>query len=153
MLIKKYNLLKCIMILKGRKLFEEIDTPTGSKVVEEDKVNRLIQRQSSWIGDIRGIDPFPSGKVSGSGPSFIHENGVTISHWQGVFTLEEDENKGEALRFKGLDTSKHGKFIVVRTYFTDSERLQWMNGLVCMLHGEFDVGNNCFRSVGYEWMY
>jgi hypothetical protein len=23
--------------------------------VDEDKVNKLIQRQSSWIGDIRGI--------------------------------------------------------------------------------------------------
>ena len=141
------------MISIGRKLFEETDTPTESKIVNEDRANKLIQRQSSWIGDVRGIDPFPSGKASGSGPSFIHENGVTISHWQGVFTLEENESKGEALKFKGLDTSKNGKFLVVRTYFTDSERLQWMNGLVCMLHGEFDVGNNRFTSVGYEWMY
>ena len=139
------------MISIGRKLFEEIDTPTGSKVVYEDKVNKLIQRQSSWIGDIRGIDPFPSGKVSGSGPTFIHKNGVTISHWQGVFTLKGDLNKGEELRFKGHDTSKNDKFIVLRTYFTDSERLQWMNGLVSILQGEFDVANNCFRSVGYEW--
>jgi hypothetical protein len=116
--------------------------------VDEDKVNKLIQRQSSWIGDIRGIDPFPSGKVSGSGLSFIHENGVTISHWQGVFTPEEDVQE---LRFKGRDTSKNGKFIVLRTYFTDSERLQWMNGLVSILQGEFDVTHNSFRSVGYEW--
>jgi hypothetical protein len=49
MLIKKYNLVKCIMILKGRKLFEEIDRPTGSKVVEEDKVNRLIHRQTKMV--------------------------------------------------------------------------------------------------------
>jgi hypothetical protein len=98
------------MISIGRILFEEIDTPTGSKVVNEDKVNGVIQRQSSWIGDIRGIDTFPSGKVSGSGQSFIHENGITISHWQGVFTSVEDVNKGEQLRFKGLDTNKNGKF-------------------------------------------
>ena len=45
---------KCIMISIGRKLFEETDTPTESKIVDEDKVNKLIQRQSSWIGNIRG---------------------------------------------------------------------------------------------------
>ena len=72
----------------------------------------------------RGIDPFPSRKASGSGLSFIHENGVTISHWQGVFTPEEDVQEKEELRFKGRDTSKNDKFIVLRTYFTDSERLQ-----------------------------
>jgi hypothetical protein len=121
--------------------------------VDEDKANRLIQRQSSWIGNIVGIDPFPSGKISGSGPSFIYENGVTISHWQGVFSPEESAGKGEDLRFKGLDTSKNGKFVVLRTYFTDSERLQWMNGLVCLLQGVFDTGNDCIRSEGYEWMY
>ena len=88
------------MISIGRKLFEETDTPTESKIVGEDKVNKLIQRQSSWIGDIRGIDPFPSGKVSGSGPSFIHENGVTISHWQGVFTPEEDVQEKEEIQRK-----------------------------------------------------
>jgi hypothetical protein len=141
------------MLSIGRKLFEEIDTPTGSKVVDEDKANRLIQRQSSWIGDIKGMDSFPNGKVSGSGPSFIYKNGVTISHWQGVFSLREDASKGEEVKFKGLDTSKNSKFVVLRTYFTESERLQWMNGLVCLLQGEFDAVDNCFRSVGYEWMY
>ncbi len=140
------------MISIGRKLFEETDTPTESKIVNEDRANKLIQRQSSWIGDVRGTDPFPSGKMSGSGPSFIHENGVTISHWQGVFSPEEDRQEREELSFKGRDTSKNGKFIVLRTYFTDSNRLQWMNGLVCILQGEFDTANNCFRSVGYEWI-
>lgn len=146
-------MIDCIMNSIGRKLFEEIDTPTGSKVVDEGKINGIIKRESSWVGDIKGFDSFPSGKVSGSGPSFIHENGVTISHWQGVFTPEEDVHKREELRFKGHDTSKNGKFIVLRTYFTDSERLQWMNGLVCILQGEFDVGNSCFRSIGFEWTY
>jgi hypothetical protein len=35
------------MISIGRKLFEETDTPAESKIVDEDKVNKLIQRQSS----------------------------------------------------------------------------------------------------------
>jgi hypothetical protein len=139
------------MISIGRKLFEEIDTPTGSKIVDEDKVNKVIERESNWIGNIKGIDPFPSGKVSGSGSSFMHENGVTISHWQGIFTPEEDVYKQEGgLKFKGRDISKNGRFVVLRTYFTDSERLQWMNGLICILQGEFDVKNNCLRSIGYE---
>lgn len=52
-----------IMISIGRKLFEEIDTPTGSKVVDEGKINRIIKRESSWVGDIKGIDSFPCGNV------------------------------------------------------------------------------------------
>ena len=82
-------MIDCIMISIGRKLFEEIDTPTESKVVDEGKVNRIIKRESNWIGDIKGIDSFPSGKVSGSGPSFIHDNGVTISHWQASLLLRK----------------------------------------------------------------
>ena len=53
-------MIDCIMISIGRKLFEEIDTPTGSKVVDEGKINRIIKRESSWVGDIKGIDSFPS---------------------------------------------------------------------------------------------
>ena len=59
-------MIDCIMISIGRKLFEEIDTPNGSKVVDEGKINRIIKRESSWVGDIKGIDSFPGGKVSGS---------------------------------------------------------------------------------------
>jgi hypothetical protein len=72
---------------------EEIDSPTRSKVVDEDKINKIIKRESSWVGDIKGIDSFPSGKVSGSGPSFIHENGVTISNWQGSLLLRKMHRK------------------------------------------------------------
>jgi hypothetical protein len=72
---------------------EEIDSPTRSKVVDEDKINKIIKRESSWVGDIKGIDSFPSGKVSGSGPSFIHENGVTISYWQGSLLLRKMHRK------------------------------------------------------------
>jgi hypothetical protein len=38
------------MISIGKKLFEEVDTPTGIKVIDEDKVSRIVQRESSWVG-------------------------------------------------------------------------------------------------------
>ncbi|MGB6672480.1 MAG: hypothetical protein WBE34_08600 [Candidatus Nitrosopolaris sp.] len=66
----------------GRKLFEEIDKPTGSKK------KGVIERESTWTGDIKGCDSFPSGIASGSGRSFVHNNGITISHWQGVLNTE-----------------------------------------------------------------
>jgi hypothetical protein len=46
--------------------------------------------------------------------------------------------------------NKNGKFIVLRTYFTKSEALGWMNGLVCILTGEFDTSIGEFKSTGYE---
>ena len=72
----------------GRKLFEEIDKPTGSKIVFENKKKGVIERESTWTGDIKGCDSFPSGITSGSGRSFVHNNGITISHWQGVLNTE-----------------------------------------------------------------
>jgi hypothetical protein len=135
------------MIFSGEKLFEEEDKPTGSKIISEDKSNGVVERESGWIGDIKGFGSFPSGKATGSGRSLIHDNGITISSWQGVFATENSQE----LTFKGRDVNKDGKFIVLRTHFTKSERVNWMNGLVCILQGEFDVKNNCFKSIGYEW--
>lgn len=134
----------------GPKLFEEIDKPTGSKVVFEDKDKGMVERESTWTGDIKGYNSFPSGMANGSGRSYIHGNsGITISHWEGIFNTED---KQEQATFKGRDVNKNGKFVVLRTYFTQSEALGWMNGLVCILSGEFDASIGIFKSTGYELM-
>src|SRR5919197_5756257 len=133
----------------GRKLFEEVDTPTGSKVVFEDTEKGVVERESTWIGDIKGYNSFPSGIASGSGRSYIHNNSsITISHWEGVFDTEDKEQ----LTFKGQDMNKNGKFVVLRTFFTNSKALGWINGLVCILNGEFDASIGIFKSTGYELM-
>jgi hypothetical protein len=86
--------------------------------------------------------------ANGSGRSYIHGNsGITISHWEGIFNTED---KQEQATFKGRDVNKNGKFVVLRTYFTQSEALGWMNGLVCILSGEFDASIGIFKSTGYE---
>ncbi|MFL6316285.1 MAG: hypothetical protein ACJ73C_06040 [Nitrososphaeraceae archaeon] len=131
----------------GRKLFEEADKPKCSKIIFEDKDKGLVERESTWTGNIKGYNSFPSGRASGSGRSYIHNTGgITISHWEGVFNTEDKEQ----LTFKGRDVNKNGKFIVLRTYFTKSEALGWMNGLVCILTGEFDTSIGAFKSTGYE---
>src|SRR5215469_1548275 len=101
----------------GRKLFEETDTPVESKIIFENKEERIVKRESRWTGEIKGYDSFPSGKAKGSGRSYIHTNGITISHWQGEFTTEDQQEK---LTFKGRDINKNDKFVVLRTYFTES---------------------------------
>jgi hypothetical protein len=73
----------------GRILFEEIDKPTESKIVFENKKEGVVERESSWTGEIKGYDSFPSGKASGSGRSFIHNNCISISHWEGVLNTED----------------------------------------------------------------
>ncbi len=131
----------------GRILFEEIDKPTESKIVFENKKEGVVERESSWTGEIKGYDSFPSGKASGSGRSFIHNNGISISHWEGVLNTEDRQE----LTFKGRDVNKNGKFVVLRTYFTESEVLGWMDGLVCILTGDFDSSIGVFKSTGYEF--
>jgi hypothetical protein len=133
----------------GKKLFEEVDKPTGSKVVFEDKDSGVIERESTWTADIKGYNSFPSGIANGSGRSYVHNNGsITISHWEGVFDTPDKER----LTFKGRDVNKNGKFVVLRTFFTNSEALGWINGLVCILSGEFDASIGIFKSTGYELM-
>jgi len=78
--------------------------------------------------------------------AFIHNNGITISHWQGEFKTADEEE--QVLIFKGRDINKNGKFEVLRTFFTKSQTLAWMDGLICILRGEFETG--VFKSTGYE---
>jgi hypothetical protein len=132
----------------GRKLFEEMDKPTESKIVYENKKEGVVERESTWTGCVKGYNSFPSGIASGSGRSFIHNNGITVSHWQGVLNTEDQQE----LTFKGRDVNKNAKFVVLRTYFTKFETLGWINGLVCILSGEFDASKGEFKSTGYELM-
>jgi hypothetical protein len=71
---------------------------------------------------------------------------------EGVFTTNNDDD-GEQIAFKGRDMNKNGKFVVIRTYSTDSKKLGWINGLVCLLEGTFNKNDNEFKSIGYEWIY
>ena len=81
--------------------------------------------------------------------SYIHDNnGIIISHWQGEFRMEGMEE--EYMTFKGRDVNKNGKFVVLRTYFTKSHTLGWMNGLVCILSGKVETSPRVFKSTGYE---
>jgi hypothetical protein len=132
----------------GRKLFEEIDKPIGYKIVYENSFG--IESEASWTGIIKGYNGFPDGKNVGSGNSFQGPNRVIISNWEGVFTTNDDE---EQLAFKGRDINKNGKFVVLRTYSTNSKKLSWINGLVCLLEGIFNKKDNEFKSTGYEWIY
>ncbi len=133
----------------GRRLFEEIDKATGSKVIAANDANSLTERESTWTGNIKGYNSFPSGIINGSGRSYIHgDSGVTISHWEGVFDTDDKEK----ITFKGRDMNKNYKFVVLRTYFIKSKTLGWMNGLVCILNGEAEASTGTFKSVGYELM-
>lgn len=132
------------MAIGGKKLFEEIDRPTGMKILSESSEETEIE--ASWTGELKGFNGFPDGKKMGSGNSVQGKNGVKISHWQGVFTTSD----GQELLFKGRDMSKNNKFVVLRTYFTNSYKLNWMNGLICVLEGEFKPNTDEFKSIGYE---
>ena len=78
------------MISKENKLFEEIDKPLASKTISKDEKKGIIERQSSWTGQIKGIRLFPSGTTEGKGNSKIFANGITISDWQGIFSTEKN---------------------------------------------------------------
>jgi hypothetical protein len=136
------------MISADNKLFEEVDKPESSKIVYEGNGNGIVERESSWIGQIRGLDSFPSGTAKGHGNSMIYKNGISISNWQGVLTTD----KGQKISFVGKDASKNGKFYVLRTWFTDDRELEWINGLVCLLDGRHDLQSNSFVCSGYRLM-
>ena len=134
-------------MVMGRKLFDEIDKPIGSNMVDENSFGQ--ESEVSWNGIVKGYNGFPDGKNVASGNSFEGKNRVIISNWEGVFTT----NEGEQVTFKGRDMNKMGKIVVLRTYSTDSKKLSWINGLVCLLEGTFNKNEKEFRSIGYEWIF
>jgi hypothetical protein len=131
----------------GRKLFDEIDKPIGYKMVYANSYG--LESEASWNGIVKGYNGFPDGKNVASGSSFEGKNRVIISNWEGVFTT----NEGEQVTFKGRDMNKIGKIVVLRTYSTDSKKLSWINGLVCLLEGTFNKNEKEFRTIGYEWIF
>jgi hypothetical protein len=139
----------------GKKLYEEKDYHLESKIISEDKDNGLIQRESRWRGEVKGFNLFPDGSLQGSGMSFIHSNGVSISHWQGTFIpIDRVSNNSIStpITFKGRDTNTNNRFIVLRTFFSnDVDEFRYLDGLVCIAEGVFDLKDNCFKSTGYEW--
>ena len=56
-----------MITIGGRKLFEEIDRPTGMKIIS--KNSELIEIEAGWTGEIEGFNGFPDGKKVGSGKS------------------------------------------------------------------------------------
>lgn len=46
------------MISIGRKLFDEVDIPTESKIISEDAITKTLQRESSWTAEINGMNHF-----------------------------------------------------------------------------------------------
>lgn len=134
------------MINIGKKIFEEVDVPTNSKIISEDKEKLITERESSWMGKIKGIDSFPNGTIEGHGNSVIFENGISISNWQGILTTEN----GQEISFVGKDTSKNGKYYVLRTYFTHNKELKDLDGMVCFLDGVFDSKNKSYSCSGYR---
>lgn len=106
-----------MVTIGGRKLFEEIDRPTRMKIISEN--SKSVEIEAEWAGELKGFNGFPDGKKVGSGTSVQSKNGVTISHWEGIFTTSD----GLELSFKGRDMSKNNKFVVLRTYFTNSDNL------------------------------
>jgi hypothetical protein len=134
------------MIDIGKKIFDEVDVPTNSRIISEDKDKLIVERESSWTGKVKGIDSFPNGTVEGHGKSIIFANGVSISNWQGILTIEN----GQEISFIGKDTSKNGKYYVLRTYFTHYNELSDLNGMICFLDGQFDSKNKSYTSSGYR---
>ncbi len=100
---------------------------------------------------------FPDANLQGSGVSFIHGNGVSISHWQGTFipinrSPSNRSTTTPTITFKGRDTNVNNKFIVLRTFFSNNnDEFRWLDGLVCIAEGIFDLNGHCFKSSGYEW--
>jgi len=72
-----------MVTIGGVKLSEEIDGPARMKVIS--KNSESIEIEAGWTGDLQGFNGFPDGRKVGSGKSVQGKNGVTISHWQGIY--------------------------------------------------------------------
>ena len=66
------------MISIGKKLFEVVDMPNKSEIINENKEKVMLERESGWTGQIKGLDLFPSGIVEGNENSIICSNWISI---------------------------------------------------------------------------
>jgi hypothetical protein len=70
--------------------------------------------------------------LQGSGLSFVHSNGVSISYWYGTFIpINRVSNNfiSTTITFKGRDTNTNNRFIVLGTFsFNDVDELRYLDG-------------------------
>ncbi|MGN6347100.1 MAG: hypothetical protein ACTHJ7_08375 [Candidatus Nitrosocosmicus sp.] len=90
--------------------------------------------------------------MQGSGISFTHSNGLSTSHWEGKFipidAVSNNSISTIPITFKGLDSNSNNRFIVHRTFFSnDVDEFRYLDGLVCLAEGIFDLKDNCFKST------
>ena len=71
-------------------------------------------------------------------------NGISISNWHGSLTVEN----GQEILLIRKDTSKKGKYYVLRTYFTHYNELSDLNGMICFLDGISDSNNKSYSCSG-----
>jgi hypothetical protein len=58
--------------------------PLESKIIWGDKDIELIQRESSYRGEIKGFNLILDENIQESVMSFVHGKGNSIFHWQGT---------------------------------------------------------------------
>jgi hypothetical protein len=138
----------------GQKLFEQTGKITGSRITKVHPIDGIVS-EVSFVADVKGFGNFPNCKNIGSGVMTQYpSNGMIDSSLQGVATTIEggDQIFWWADHKTKLEGDGKGKGIAIVSFFTNSQKLLWINRLIVADDAEIDLTNQQLKMIGYEWV-
>ncbi len=145
----------------GQKLFEQTGKITGSRIIKVHPIDGIVT-EVSFMADIKGIDnKFPSGKTIGSGVMTQYPpHGTVDASYQGnIMTTTEEEGGGRDQIFwwahqksKVVEEGRKRNGVNIVSFFTNSQKLSWINSIIAVYEGEIDLASLQFKLDAYEWI-
>ena len=132
----------------GEKAWEEKGRATGIAV--KSLAAEGVTLELSWIGDRKGLGPWQDGRDFGTLTMLLGSNGIGTGRGQGIFTTKS----GETVVYRNMSCSRaekeRSRLVGIMTFMTSSEKLSWLNSVVCTFEGEGDPNFQEFNLTGYE---
>ena len=109
-----------------------------------------VTLEQSWVGDRKGFGLWQDGRDLGTSTLLLRSNGIGTGTGQGIFMTKA----GETVVYRNMSCSRaekdRSKFVGLVTFMTSSEKLSWLNSVVCTFEGEGDPNFQEFNLTGYE---
>ncbi|NYT12780.1 MAG: hypothetical protein GKC03_09600 [Methanomassiliicoccales archaeon] len=131
----------------GNKAYEEMGKFTMSFIESAEWHETVVNL--SFASEIKGDSRWPSGTNMASGTIYMHPGGKGHGKWRGILTTKD----GEMVSWNGIGRSKmvgnRRKGIMLISFMTKSEKLSWMNSVICV--HEVDTDMREFTGISHEW--
>jgi len=133
----------------GEKMWEEKGKIIGISVKSIDTEGAHMEE--TFTSEVKGLGRAPSGRNIGTMNVTQRTGGTFNGTGQGYFTSLEGDSVVWKLYFYGKPEAGKNKTLFLVQFFTASQKLAWMNGVIAIGESITDPKTMEVSGTGYEW--